>query len=139
MTSSVSANASLIGLAVPRLMMSSNLGRSLDREIRGLPRLRCGLITALRDFDQARVSYGSFASDWHAPDTRRLSASLRKRTCANSPRHICFVPKAHLCAAAKQPCRASHLAGSYQFIARTAEPGSLRKSVRIAARTIDQT
>src|SRR6516164_11380389 len=35
---------------------------------------------------------GSFSSDRCAPDARGLSASLRKRTCANSPRYVCLVP-----------------------------------------------
>ena len=40
----------------------------------------------------ADVRFGSFSSDRRAPDARGMSASLRKRTCANSPRYVCLVP-----------------------------------------------
>src|SRR5262249_55736805 len=47
---------------------------------------------ALQDFDPGHVRFGSFSSDRRAPDARGLSASLRKRACANSPRYVCLVP-----------------------------------------------
>src|SRR5262249_16260976 len=40
----------------------------------------------------ANVRFGSFSSDRRAPNARGLSASLRKRTCANSPRYVCLPP-----------------------------------------------
>src|SRR5262249_24185353 len=46
---------------------------------------------ALREFSPTYVRFGSFSSDRRAPDARGLSASLRKRTCANSPRYVRLV------------------------------------------------
>jgi len=47
------------------------------------------------------TAVGSFSSDRHVPGARGLSASLRKRTCANSQRYVCFVPFATERSAAK--------------------------------------
>ena len=54
------------------------------------------------------VRFGSFSSDWHAPDGHGMSASLQKRTNAGSLRYVRFVPSVqrdchHLTARAVSP------------------------------------
>src|SRR6516164_4529099 len=72
--------------------------------------------TTLWHFDAAEwaPSTASFSSDRHAPAAHAMSASLRKRTCANWPRYVRFVPKADSCTAAKSisirsPCRHTNI------------------------------